>query len=228
MPKRVVFFFFFFSCCDGLTLCNVCRQYKPWLSMVTATTQLSCCKPYVVTYKMSRGGTHSCSKGSTLGLQSHMSAGVWHLPQTCPSLGQWMKRPLLAPPCSEVCAPSRLSSAHQLLHHSMYVRCVQAQRMQKSLHCVCLSGCWAPKHQAVVTLYTSCRQLAVSSQMHNGKQCEEVSDTCFPVLQRHLHSPLHLQAQPPHPCPSVKSQCPLKILLIGTSLSHCFSMRRSC
>ena len=128
------------NCCVSCTLCNVCRQYKPWLSMVTATTQLSCCKPYVVTYKMSRGVTHSCSKGSTLGMQSHMSAGVWHLHPNCPFQGQWTKRPLLAPPCSEVCAPSRLSSAHQLLHHSLYVCCVQAQRMLKSLHCVCLSG----------------------------------------------------------------------------------------
>jgi len=212
----------------GFTLCNVCRQYKPWLSMVTATTRLSCCKPYVVTYKMSSWCTHSCSKGSTLGLQTHVLAGVWHLPQSCPSLGQWMNCPLLAPPCSEVCVPSRLSSAHQLLHHSLYVRRVQAQRMLKSLHCVCLSEYWAPYHQAVMTLYTSCSQLAISSQqMHSSKQCDELY-ICGPILQGHLRSPLHLHAQPPHPCLSVKSQCPLKISLIGTSLSHCFSMRRSC
>ncbi len=65
-------------------------------------------------------------------------------------------------------------------------------------------------------------------QTHNDKQCDEVSSMCVPVLQRHLRSPLHLQAQPPYPCLLVKSQRPLKILLIGTSLSHCFSMRRSC
>lgn len=104
-----------------------------------------------------------------------------------------------------------------------------AQRMLKSLHCVCLSEYWAPYHQAVMTLYTSCSQLAVSSQqMHSSKQCDELSNICVPVLQGHLRSPLHLHAQPPHPCLSVNSQCPLKISLIGTSLSHCFSMRRSC
>lgn len=65
-------------------------------------------------------------------------------------------------------------------------------------------------------------------QTQNDKQCDEVFNTCSPVLQGHLHSPLRLQAQAPHPCLSVKSQCPLKILLIGTSLSHCSSMRRSC
>lgn len=104
--------------CIGPTLCNVCRQYKPWLSMVPVTTQLSCCKPYVVTYKVSRGGTHSCC---TLGLQSHTSVGVWHLRQSCPFQGQWMKRPLLARPCLEVCAASCLSCADQLLQHALYL-----------------------------------------------------------------------------------------------------------
>jgi len=61
-----------------------------------------------------------------------------------------------------------------------------------------------------------------------AKKCDQVSDMCVPALQRHLHSPLHLQAQAPYPCLSVKSQCPLKVLVIGTSLSHCFTMRRSC